>query len=42
MKASLKKLAMLPDDTAVLPGHNSLTTIGAERKRVFALFGADR
>ena len=41
MKASLKKLAMLPDDTAVLPGHNSLTTIGAERKRVFALFGAD-
>lgn len=42
MKASLKKLAMLPDDTAVLPGHNSLTTIGAERRRVFALFGADR
>ncbi len=39
MRASLKKLAALPDDTAVLPGHNSLTTIGAERRRVFALFG---
>lgn len=39
MRASLKKLAMLPDDTAVLPGHNSLTTIGAERRRVFALYG---
>lgn len=39
MRASLKKLAALPDDTAVLPGHNALTTIGAERKRVFALFG---
>ena len=39
MRASLKKLAALPDDTAVLPGHNNLTTIGAERRRVFALFG---
>lgn len=39
MKASIKKLAMLPDDTVVLPGHNGLTTIGAERRRVFALFG---
>lgn len=39
MRASLKKLAALPDDTAVLPGHNSLTTIGAERRRVFALYG---
>ena len=38
MKQSLKKLAALPDDTAVLPGHNSLTTIGAERRRVFAAF----
>lgn len=39
MAASIKKLAALPDDTAVLPGHNSLTTIGAERRRVFAMFG---
>ena len=38
MKKSLKKLAALPDDTAVLPGHNALTTIGAERLRVFAAF----
>ena len=41
MTASVKKLAYLPDDVAVLPGHNSLTTIGAERKRVFARFGAE-
>lgn len=39
MAASIKKLAALPDDTAVLPGHNSLTTIGAERRRVFTMFG---
>lgn len=39
MAASVKKLAFLPDDTVVLPGHNSLTTIGAERQRVFARFG---
>lgn len=38
MAASMKKLAALPDDTAVLPGHNQLTTIGNER-RTFALFG---
>lgn len=38
MAASMKKLAALPDDTAVLPGHNSLTTIGGER-RTFAMFG---
>ncbi len=36
MRRSLKKLAALPDDTAVLPGHDALTTIGAERRRVFA------
>lgn len=36
MRGSLKKLAMLPDETAVFPGHGSFTTIGAERKRVFA------
>ena len=40
MAASMKKLAKLPDDVAVLPGHNDLTTIGAERRRVFARFGA--
>ena len=39
MAASIKKLAALPDDTAVLPGHNALTTIGAERRWVFAMFG---
>lgn len=39
MTASIKRLAMLPDDTAVLPGHGALTTIGAERQRVFARFG---
>lgn len=39
MQASIKRLAKLPDDVAVLPGHNSLTTIGAERRRVFARFG---
>lgn len=39
MAASIKKLAALPDDTAVLPGHNGLTTIGAERLRVFTMFG---
>ena len=38
MAASMKRLAMLPDDTVVLPGHNSLTTIGAERS-TFARFG---
>lgn len=38
MRASLKRLAVLPDDTIVLPGHNDLTTIGAERRRVFAQF----
>lgn len=38
MRASLKKLAMLPDETIVLPGHNDLTTIGAERRRVFAAY----
>ena len=40
MAASMKKLAKLPDDVAVLPGHNDPTTIGAERRRVFARFGA--
>lgn len=39
MAASIKKLAALPDDTVVLPGHSELTTIGAERQRTFAKFG---
>lgn len=38
MRKSLKRLAVLPDETIVLPGHNDLTTIGAERRRVFAQF----
>lgn len=38
MRASLKRLAKLPDPTLVLPGHNDLTTIGAERRRVFAFY----
>lgn len=38
MRRSLKRLAVLPDDTVVLPGHNDLTKIGAERKRVFAYY----
>lgn len=33
MRASLNKLAKLPNETLVLPGHNDLTTIGAERQR---------
>ena len=33
------RLALLPDETIVLPGHNGLTTIGAERRRTFALWG---
>lgn len=31
MRESLKRLAELPEETLVLPGHNSLTTIGRER-----------
>ncbi|MEG0217481.1 MAG: MBL fold metallo-hydrolase, partial [Raoultibacter sp.] len=38
MRKSLKRLAVLPDTTIVLPGHNDLTTIGAERKRIFAFY----
>ena len=36
MKASMRKLAFLPDETVVLPGHGDSTTIGAERERTFA------
>lgn len=38
MRKSLLHLAVLPDETIVLPGHNSQTTIGAERQRVFAKY----
>lgn len=38
MRRSLKRLAVLPDETIVLPGHNGLTTIGDERRRVFAFY----
>lgn len=38
MRRSLKRLSQLPNDTLVLPGHNSLTTIGDEQRRVFAYF----
>ena len=31
LMASLKKLVALPDDTLVVPGHGSLTTIGVEK-----------
>lgn len=34
MRASMRKLSHLSDDTIVLPGHNELTTIEAERIRV--------
>lgn len=38
MVHSLKRLATLPDNTIVLPGHGNTTTIGAERQRVFAYY----
>ena len=38
MRASLKRLAVLPDKTIVLPGHAAQTTVGAERRRVFARY----
>lgn len=38
MRASLRRLKQLPNDTLVLPGHNSLTTIGDEQRRVFAYY----
>ena len=38
MRASLARLAKLPDPTIVLPGHNALTTIQVEQKRVFAYY----
>lgn len=39
MRHSLRvKLAPLPDDTIVFPGHEGLTTIGMERRRVIEAF----
>ena len=32
LRASLRKLAALPDDVTVVPGHGPFTTIGAERR----------
>lgn len=39
MAASMKRLAMLPDETAVFPGHGAQTSIAAERRRTFARWG---
>lgn len=38
MAASLKYLGTLPDETLVLSGHNSLTTIGDERWRIIDFY----
>ncbi len=38
MRKSLRRLAQLPGDTVVLPGHGDLTTIAAEQRRVFAFY----
>lgn len=39
MRASLRnKLAPLPNSTVVYPGHEGLTTIGTERRRVIESF----
>lgn len=38
MRASLRRLSQLPNETLVLPGHNSLTTIADEQRRVFAYY----
>jgi glyoxylase-like metal-dependent hydrolase (beta-lactamase superfamily II) len=35
LAASLKKLAALPDDVTVYPGHNESTTIGHEKRTNF-------
>lgn len=41
MRASIKKLAALPDDTVVLPGHRSITNIKTERRATFWRWGAE-
>ncbi len=38
MQRSLRRLAQLPGRTLVLPGHNALTTIADEQKRVFRYY----
>ena len=38
MACSLKKLATLPDETIVLPGHDAPTTIGDERVRTLEYY----
>lgn len=38
MRRSLKRLAVLPDETGGPARHNSTTKIGNERKRVFAYY----
>lgn len=38
MRSSLRKLGKLSDKTIVLPGHNDVTSIGNERRRVLEAF----
>lgn len=38
MAVSLEKLKALPDETIVLPGHNEMTSIGAERVRTLEFY----
>lgn len=40
MRASLRKLGTLPDETVVFPGHNEPTTIKIERWRVIDFLGS--
>ena len=42
MMRSLRRLAMLPDNTSVLPGHMETTTIGDEKKYNPYQSGMDR
>lgn len=38
MRQSLRRLGQLPDETAVLPGHNMLTTMKAEKRTTIAYY----
>ena len=38
MAQSLKKLATLPDETIVMPGHDQMTSIAAERERTIEFY----
>ena len=38
MRRSLRRLQTLPNETVVLPGHGSMTSIGAEQRRVFTFY----